>query len=70
PGCHHVVEHGFNGLLCKIKDADDLAAKMEQMANFDDDTLRQMGKNGRAKMEIEFDEKIVVEKYMQTIHGL
>ena len=70
PGCHHVVEHGLNGLLCKIKDADDLASKMEQMANFDDDTLRQMGKNGRTKMETQFDEKIVVQKYLQTIQGL
>lgn len=70
PGCHHVVEHGLNGLLCKIKDADDLASKMEQMANFDDGTLRQMGKNGRKKMECQFDEKIVVQKYLQTIQGL
>ena len=70
PGCHHVVEHGLNGLLCKIKDADDLAAKMEQMANFDDHTLRQMGQNGRKKMETQFDEKIVVQKYLQTMQGL
>lgn len=69
PGCHHVVEHGLNGLLCKIKDAHDLASKMEQMANFDDATLRQMGNNGRIKMENQFDENIVVQKYLQTIEG-
>lgn len=70
PGCHHVVKHHYNGLLCKLKDADDLAAKMLEMANYDDETLRKMGQNGRAKMETEFDEKIVVEKYLATLHSL
>lgn len=69
PGCHHVVEHGVNGLLCKLKDADDLASKMEEMANFNDETLQQMGKNGRTKMEAHFDENIVIQKYLQTIQG-
>lgn len=67
PGCHHVVKDGFNGLLCKLKDADDLALKMESMANFDDDTLRAMGLNGRKKVEAEFDESIVIEKYLTAI---
>lgn len=70
PGCHHVVKHQYNGLLCKLKDADDLAAKMLEMAYYDNETLRKMGQNGRAKMETEFDEKIVVEKYLTTLHSL
>ena len=70
PGCHHVVQHQFNGLLCKLKDADDLAEKMFEMANYDDDTLRKFGENGRKKMEQEFDEKIVVSKYLSAIESL
>jgi glycosyltransferase involved in cell wall biosynthesis len=70
PGCHHVVKHQYNGLLCKLKDADDLASKMLEMANYDDETLRKMGQNGRAKMETEYDEKIVAEKYLTTLHSL
>jgi hypothetical protein len=42
---------------------------MEEMANFNDETLQQMGKNGRTKMEAHFDENIVIQKYLQTIQG-
>jgi glycosyltransferase involved in cell wall biosynthesis len=70
PGCHHVVKDQFNGLLCKLKDADDLAAKMKQMAGFTDDTLRTFGQNGRRKIELEFDEKLVIDKYLGAIATL
>ncbi|MBS1950973.1 MAG: glycosyltransferase family 4 protein [Cytophagales bacterium] len=70
PGCHHVVKDGFNGLLCQMKDADDLAEKMEIMAACDDHTLQQMGKNGRHKIETEFDEKIVISKYLSAINHI
>jgi glycosyltransferase involved in cell wall biosynthesis len=70
PGCHHVVSHQVNGLLCKLKDADDLAIKMMQMANLDNDTLKKFGENGRKKMEAEFDEKIVVSKYLLAIDSV
>jgi hypothetical protein len=43
---------------------------MLEMANYDDETLRKMGQNGRAKMETEYDEKIVAEKYLTTLHSL
>lgn len=70
PGCNQVVEDKINGLLCNIKDSDDLAAKMRAMANFDDDTLRAMGANGRKKMEAEYDEAIVIDKYLHTLSEL
>jgi glycosyltransferase involved in cell wall biosynthesis len=70
PGCHHVVSHQLNGLLCKLKDVDDLANKMLEMASFDDETLKRFGENGRKKMEAEFDEKIVVSKYLTAIESL
>jgi glycosyltransferase involved in cell wall biosynthesis len=70
PGCHNVVDHNFNGLLCKLKDADDLAKKMFEMANFDDVTLKRLGQNGRRRMEEKFDEKIVVNKYLAVLKKL
>ncbi|MBS1507074.1 MAG: glycosyltransferase family 4 protein [Bacteroidetes bacterium] len=70
PGCHQVVTHGHNGLLCRIKDADDLADKMMAMANFDDGTLQKMGANGRKKAESEFSDSIVINKYLTAIHSL
>jgi glycosyltransferase involved in cell wall biosynthesis len=70
PGCHHVVQDQYNGLLCKLKNADDLAEKMEKMASLDSNTLRKFGENGRRKIESQFDEKLVIEKYLQEIEIL
>jgi glycosyltransferase involved in cell wall biosynthesis len=70
PGCHHVVTHNVNGLLCKIKDSDDLAEKMIAMSNFDDETLKRFGENGRKKMEHEFDESFVISKYVNVLSTL
>ena len=70
PGCHNVVRHQYNGLLCKLKDSKDLADKMLEMANYDDSTLKRMGENGRSKMELEFDEKIVVSKYVKALDSI
>ncbi len=70
PGCHHVVDHNHNGLLCKLKDADDLASKMHEMANYENDTLQRLGQNGRKKMETQFDEKIVISKYLLALESL
>jgi len=70
PGCHHVVEHNYNGLLCKLKNSEDLALKMEQMLSLDDATLKKFGENGRKKIEFEFDEKLVITKYLNEISSL
>ena len=70
PGCNHVVENNYNGLLCKIKDANDLADKMKTMASLEDETLKVFGKNGRTKMELEYDESLVINKYLATLANL
>jgi glycosyltransferase involved in cell wall biosynthesis len=70
PGCNHVVQHNFNGLLCNLKDVDDLAEKMHVMCSLDDDTLRQFGQNGRGKIEAEFDESLVINKYLSALLDL
>jgi len=67
PGCNHVVKHNFNGLLCRLKDSDDLAEKMSQMADMSDDTLKEFGRNGRMKMEAEYSESIVINKYLAAL---
>jgi glycosyltransferase involved in cell wall biosynthesis len=70
PGCNHVVENQVNGLLCKLKDADDLAEKMHTMSQMSDATLQQMGISGRKKMELKFDESIVINKYLSLLTTL
>jgi glycosyltransferase involved in cell wall biosynthesis len=70
PGCNNVVINGYNGLLCKLKDAEDLAGKMKAMSLLADDTLKQFGNNGRKKMEAEYDESIVIQKYLAALNEL
>ena len=66
-GCREVVEHGVNGLLCRVKDAADLAEKMEMVARMTPEQRSDMGYQGRKKVEEEFDEKIVIKKYADAI---
>lgn len=70
PGCNDVVDDNYNGFLCKLRDADDLADKMRRMALLTDEQLRQMGENGRAKVEAEYDESLVINKYLETLTTL
>ncbi|HEY0770146.1 MAG TPA: hypothetical protein VGD31_07400, partial [Sphingobacteriaceae bacterium] len=67
PGCNNVVVNNFNGLLCKLKDADDLALKMKEISTYDDTVLQSFGKNGRSKMEAEYDESLVINKYLHAL---
>ncbi len=67
PGCHQVVENNYNGLLCKLRDPQDLAESMIKMSLLDDTALLRFGLNGRQKMEREFDESIVITKYLEAI---
>ena len=67
PGCKEVVDDGINGYLCKVKDANDLANKMEKMLNLSEEERIAMGKAGREKTLNEFDEKIVIDKYLKSI---
>ncbi len=67
PGCKEVVKDGFNGYLCNLKDADDLADKMKNILSLDPDLLQQMGKNSREYVKTKFDERIVIRKYHESI---
>ena len=69
-GCIDTVNDGINGFLCKVKSPADLADKMENMINLPENSRIEMGKSGRKKILNEFDEKIVVEKYMEVIGKL
>jgi glycosyltransferase involved in cell wall biosynthesis len=70
PGCNNVVEDQVNGLLCRIKDAGDLADKMRTMTDMPDDKLREFGTNGRARMEAQYDERLVIQKYFDALDQL
>ena len=58
PGCREAIDDGQSGFLCKVRDKDDLAEKMNIMIEFSGEERDLMGKRGREKMEKEFDELI------------
>jgi glycosyltransferase involved in cell wall biosynthesis len=66
-GCKEAVEDGVTGLLCKIKDSQDLADKMEMMYLLPEEERKEMGKKGRQKMIKEFDKEIVIKNYFDAI---
>ncbi len=68
-GCRDVVDDGVNGFLCKTRDVDDLAAKMMMMVRLSPESRAEMGQMGRKKMEREFDEKIVIDRYLTVIQS-
>ena len=66
-GCRETVDDGVNGYLCIPGDSIDLSKKMEQIMLLDDTERKAMGRNGREKMELQFDEQIVIQKYLEAI---
>ncbi|GAB4395319.1 MAG: glycosyltransferase family 4 protein [Microscillaceae bacterium] len=68
-GCRQTVEDGHNGFLCEVKNGPDLAQKMLAMYQLDDETLKKMGDASRKKVEAEFDEQIVIEKYLSILRS-
>ncbi|GAA4013558.1 glycosyltransferase family 4 protein [Hymenobacter fastidiosus] len=70
PGCRETVVDGRNGLLCRVRDGADLAAKMLQVLQLDEAALQAMGRAGRQLAEQKFDEKIVLDKYLQIVEDV
>ena len=66
-GCREVVDDGVNGFLCQPQDAQDLAEKMERFIALSSSERAEMGRRGREKIEREFDEKIVIAKYVNAL---
>jgi glycosyltransferase involved in cell wall biosynthesis len=69
-GCKEVVDDGVNGYLCQPRDAVDLANKIEKMLLLSADQRTEMGLRGREKVEREFDERVVIGKYLRVLAGL
>ena len=69
-GCREVVDDGVNGYLCRVKDAADLAEKMERICKMPPSEREAMGLRGRQKVSLEFDESIVIQKYLDAIDSV
>lgn len=66
-GCMEAVEDGHTGLLCQVRDSDDLCKKMLQIARLSREERTRMGAAARRKMELEFEKSQVVNKTVQAI---
>ncbi len=61
------MDDGVNGYFCIPGDSIDLSEKMERILELDEAQRADMGRCGREKMELEFDEQIVIQKYVEAI---
>jgi glycosyltransferase involved in cell wall biosynthesis len=66
-GCRDSVEDGVTGFLVRPRDPVDLASKMGKILCLAPDDRRLMGERGRSKMCLQFDERIVIERYLSAI---
>lgn len=70
PGCKEVVIDGYNGFLCTPMNSTDLAQKISKLLDAPEETRLQMGVNARKIAEKKFDEKIVINSYLDRVNSL
>ena len=70
PGCRAVVDRDVSGYLCDVKSAEGLADAMERFLALTPEAQHAMGAAGRAKMEREFDQRLVVDAYREALDML
>jgi glycosyltransferase involved in cell wall biosynthesis len=68
PGVRELVEDGVTGMICRPRDAKSLADAMDRLLQRSDSQLIAMGENARAKVEREFDEKLVLAAYLEELN--
>jgi glycosyltransferase involved in cell wall biosynthesis len=69
-GCREAVVDGVTGLLCRPRDPVDLARKLRQLVELPPDELAAMGRRARERAVRDFDEHIVVDRYIDAIGEL
>ena len=68
-GCRDALNDLESGFLCEARNVDDLKEKLIKMIKLSPDQLHEFGKAGRKKMEKEFDENLVINKYIHLIES-
>lgn len=70
PGCRDVVKDGYNGFLCEPKDSVGLANKMSALIKAPEKKRLEMGENARRTAVQKFDEKLVIDLYLEKVETL
>jgi glycosyltransferase involved in cell wall biosynthesis len=67
PGCRAVVDRDRSGFFCDARSTESLAAAMERFMALPPGAQQAMGAAGRAKMEREYDQALVVDAYRAAL---
>jgi glycosyltransferase involved in cell wall biosynthesis len=67
PGCRDTVVDGETGFLCRPADAADLADKVLRFVALAPEARQAMGLRGRAFVEQNFDERLVIGRYLAVV---
>lgn len=70
PGCRETFDEGISGYGFKVKDANVLYEVLEKFIHTPIEKQVEMGRQGRLKMEREFDRRIVVNAYLEEIEKI
>lgn len=66
-GCRDVVKDGYNGILCRVHNSEDVYSAMNKILNMNEKALIEMGQNGRRLIIEKFDIKFVIKHYEEVI---
>lgn len=66
-GCRETVDDGINGYICEPKSTKSLVDKLQIVINQTHQRRIEMGLESRLKVEREFDEKIVIAQYLESV---
>lgn len=67
-GCRETVDHGVTGYIVPVKDTEAVLEAVEKFLSLSREQRRQMGLAARAKVEKEFDRRLVVEAYINELN--
>ena len=69
-GCKEIVDDNINGFIINQRDTKDLIEKIEKFLKLSWEEKKEMGLNGRKKMENQFDRNIVIDSYLEKINQI
>ena len=69
-GCRETVEDGYNGFICAPRSTESLILALEKIIKMSHSERLDFGLNSRNKIEKEFDEKIVINKYLLALESI
>jgi len=67
PGCREIVEDLVTGMLCRVKDTNDLIKKIKEMIALPIEKKTEMGESGRKRVIERFEETVVLEFYKNML---